>query len=116
MTLEGLVRALLPGGIGFPRGCETGMVRVLAGRLEAGVLDRVLAFGGDAGGLEVQEPLVFGEVRKQAYLAYYEEPAVISAIRASGHPYNDAPLPEGYPDESVDPAPAHGRGMWVEVP
>lgn len=115
MTLEGLVGALLPGGAGFPGGCATGMVGVLAGRLEAGVLGRVLAFKGDAGGLETEESLVFGEVRKQAYMAYYEEPAVIAAIRALGHPYNDAPLPEGYPDESVDPEPAHGRGMWVDV-
>lgn len=114
MTVAELVGALLPGGAGFPGGCATGMGAVLEGRLDAAVLDRVLA-AGDAAGLEAGEPRVFAEVRKQAYLAYYEEPLVIAAIRALGHPYNDAPLPEGYPDDSVDPAPAHGRGRWIAV-
>lgn len=113
-ALAGLVGDLLPGGAGFPGGCETGMVGVLVRRLDAGVLERVM-FAGDAAEFEQLEPAAFGEVRKQAYLAYYEEPAVIAAIRALGHPYNDAPLPEGYPDESIDPAPSHGRGMWVEA-
>ena len=113
-ALAGLVGSLLPGGAGFPGGCATGMVDVLARRLDAGVLERVLV-AGDAEEFERLEPLVFREVRKQAYLAYYEEPSVIEAIRALGHPYNEAPLPEGYPDDSIDPAPTHGRGMWVEV-
>ena len=114
MTVAELAAALLPGGAGFPGGCATGMVAVLQGRLDAAVLDRVAATA-DAAGLEAGEPRVFAEARKQAYLAYYEEPLVIAAIRALGHPYNDAPLPDGYPDDSVDQAPAHGRGRWVAV-
>ena len=67
---------------------------------------------GAAARIEAVEPGLFAEFRKQAYLAYYEQPAVIAAIRALGHPYNDAPLPEGYPTAPFDPAldtPRHGR-------
>jgi hypothetical protein len=66
--------------------------------------------------LEVLEPKMFDEVRKYAYLTYYEQPPVIEAIRALGFHYNDAPLPAGYPSSPFEPvrdAPRHGRGCWI---
>lgn len=43
---------------------------------------------------------------------------MIAAIRALGHPYNDAPLPDGYPAAPFDPAadaPRHQRGRWIDT-
>lgn len=122
---------LLPGGAGFPSAASTAcaalvterlrhadpllpakLVAALTGRGE--VLDWIAA----AARLEAVEPALFGEFRKYAYLTYYEQPAVIAAIRALGHPYNDSPLPDGYPDDPFDPtrdAPRHGRGGWLDT-
>ena len=41
-----------------------------------------------------------------AYLAYYESPTVVRAVRSLGHVYNDAPQPVGYamaPFDENDP-------------
>ena len=68
--------------------------------------------------LEAVEPALFAVLRREIYLAYYEQPEVIAAIRGLGHPYNDAPLPDGYPAAPFDPAqdaPRHGRGRWVDT-
>lgn len=68
--------------------------------------------------MEAIEPALFTEFSKEAYLAYYEQPQVIAAIRTLGHPYNDAPLPDGYPAEPFDSgrdAPRHGRGRWIDT-
>ena len=128
MTL-GLADALLPGGAGFPAFSATGAGGLLLRRLPREIRARLDAARGDgagwigagwigaAAGIEALEPELFAEFRKQAYLAYYEQPEVIGAIRALGHPYNDAPLPEGYPAAASDPgwAPGHGRGRWVDT-
>ncbi len=131
--LRGLIDTLLPGGHGFPAASATGMVGPLAARLDAtdaALLGR-LATGlrtqgtlpdGEEGWsnavaqLEASEPKLFDEVRKYAYLTYYEQGSVIAAIRALGLRYNDAPLPEGYPAEPFDAAtdaPRHARGRWI---
>ncbi len=52
------------------------------------------------------------------YLSYYENPAVVEAVRGLGHTYNDAPQPAGYamaPFDPADPlqAPTHRRGRFV---
>lgn len=131
--LHGLIDTLLPGGHGFPAAGATGMAGLLAARLHAAdpaLLGR-LAAGLRAQGalpdgaegwrdavarLEAGEPKLFDEVRKYAYLTYYEQPGVIAAIRAAGLRCNDAPLPEGYPAEPFDAAsdaPRHARGRWI---
>lgn len=130
-----LAATLLPGGVGFPAFSATAAPDLLLQRLpetDAAVPDRLLATLAARGALldspaawieaatrlEAIEPTLFTEFRKQAYLAYYEQPAVIAAIRGLGHPYNDAPLPEGYPTAPFDPAqdtPRHGRGRWVDT-
>jgi hypothetical protein len=132
-VLLGLVDTLLPGGAGFPVASATGMIRQVATRLclvDVNLLERlvaVFAAWGDlprddsgwrdaASRLEVLEPKMFDEVRKYAYLTYYEQPPVIEAIRALGFHYNDAPLPAGYPNEPFEyarDAPRHGRGCWI---
>ena len=130
-----LAATLLPGGVGFPAATDTGMAAPLLQRLRqadptapARLLAALSGHGGPpadtaawtsaASRLEAMEPVMFTELRRQAYLAYYEEPAVIQAIRNLGHPYNDAPLPDGYPVAAFDPArdaPRHGRGRWVDT-
>ncbi len=131
--LHGLIDTLLPGGHGFPAASNTGMAGLLAarlhvadpallGRLAAGLRpqgalpDGVEGWHDAVARLEASEPKLFDEVRKYAYLTYYEQPGVIAAIRALGLRYNDAPLPEGYPAEPFDAttdAPRHARGRWI---
>ena len=131
--LQGLIDTLLPGGYGFPAASATGMAGLLAARLHAadpnllGCLGASLcgqgALPNGPGGwrdataqVEASEPKLFDELRKYAYLTYYEQPDVIAAIRALGFRYNDAPLPEGYPTEPFDAAldaPRHTRGRWI---
>ena len=127
-----LAETLLPGGAGFPPFAATGGGPLLLRRLPADLGPRLLAAitargapPADAAGwiaaasrLEAVESAVFTEFRKQAFLAYYEQPGVIEAIRALGHPYNDAPLPDGYPTAPFDPAadsPRHKRGRWIDT-
>ena len=129
-----LMDCLLPGGAGFPSARGTGMAGLLAGRLRqadpagpgrllAALLNQGKLPGSPtawtevASRLEVQEPKLFGEFRRYAYLTYYEQPAVIDAIRALGFRYNSSPLPDGYP-EDFDPArdaPRHARGCWTDT-
>lgn len=131
--LQGLIDTLLPGGYGFPAASATGMAGLLAARLHAadptllGCLAAGLCVQGalpngpegwrDATAqLEASEPKLFDELRKYAYLTYYEQPGAVAAIRALGFRYNDAPLPEGYPAEpfdAVSDAPRHTRGRWI---
>ena len=68
--------------------------------------------------MEETQPEQFETLRMVSYLAYYESPAVVRAVRALGHVYNDAPQPAGYvmsPFDESDPlqAPAHRRGHYV---
>lgn len=132
-ALQSLIDTMLPGGHGFPAAGATGMAGLLAarlhaadsallGRLHAGLRVHGALPDGAKGWhdavtrLEANEPKLFDEVRKYAYLTYYEQPGVIAAIRALGLRYNDAPLPEGYPAEPFDAAtdaPRHARGRWI---
>lgn len=131
--LSGLFGTLLPGGSGFPSARDLGVTQVFAARLGHLKPDPVAAFSSFLqahGGLprdemswvdivrsfEAVEPVLFGELRKYAYLTYYEQPATIDAIRALGFLYNHAPLPEGYADEPFNPdtdVPRHKRGHWI---
>ena len=55
---------------------------------------------------EADHPEQFETLRMIAYLAYYESPAVVRAVRSLGHVYNDAPQPTGYamaPFDESDP-------------
>ncbi len=114
-----VIDALLPGGDGFPAASTLGCEAILLDRLrraDPALSARLPAIAADPARLEVDDPAAFGTLRKQVYLTYYEQPAVTAAIRALGHPYNDSPLPGGYPAERFDPArdaPSHGRGRWV---
>ncbi len=132
-VLAGLLNTLLPGGSGFPSANATGMSDLLAVRLRAAnpklleqLCDALSARGAlpeaavdwreAIARLEAVEPELFDEVRKYAYLTYYEQPETIAAIRALGFRYNDAPLPEGYSAEHSEAAwdgPRHGRGRWT---
>ena len=131
--LQGLIDALLPGGNGFPAASATGMTGLLAARLLAAdptslsrladslrtqdeMPDSPERWHAATTRLETSEPKLFDEIRKYAYLTYYEQPGAIAAIRALGFRYNDAPLPDGYPAEPFDAStdgPRHTRGYWV---
>lgn len=117
-----LMDSLLPGGVGFPAASALGCEALLLDRLrraDPALPERLLSLAAHsdaAAWLEADDPAAFATLRKQAYLTYYEQPAVIAAIRSLGHPYNDSPLPGGYPAESFDPArdaPTHCRGRWI---
>ena len=138
--LRELVDVLLPGDGRFPAASDTGTHGMVADRLvaqsgEAALDDlaqTIEACGGPLGSLgaterqgvvrrfETKHPEQFETLRMIAYLAYYESPAVVRAIRALGHVYNDAPQPAGYamaPFDEGDPlqAPAHRRGHYVRT-
>jgi hypothetical protein len=115
--------ALLPGDDLFPRASETGILRTLD-RLPAGLaqaLGPIAALEPDARvarmeQLQAENPALFAEAQKTVYLAYYEQPEVIAAIRAMGIPYHSVLLPEGYDIAPFDPlidTPRHRRGAWV---
>jgi hypothetical protein len=132
-ALEALMDTLLPGGNGFPAATATGMSELLLVRLAA--LDpampaQLLAMADTGHGqpadeagwrevayrIEVISPRLFDAFRKEVFLAYYQQPAVIAAIRTLGIDYNDKPLPEGYPDAHFVPeldTPSHRRGKWI---
>ena len=138
--LRELVDVLLPGDERFPAASDAGTHGVVADRLvaqtgEAALDDlaqTIAACGGPFGPLSATErqavvrrmeathPEQFETLRMIAYLAYYESPAVVRAVRALGHVYNDAPQPAGYamaPFDEGDPlqAPAHRRGNYVRT-
>jgi hypothetical protein len=94
--------------------------RDVPARLAAAFLDR--AKNGDAvaavARLEAEEPALFEIARTFLTFSYNEAPAVIAAIRALGHVYNDAPQPNGYALRPFDPtreAPAPPRGAYVRT-
>lgn len=126
---------LLPGDELFPTARDAGLALELMARLEAdgllGRLEQVVAAAGGSFGeldtearravvarIEAEQPTLFADVLKIVYLTYYEQPAVIAAIRAMGLTYNTTPLPDGYPIEPFDPArdaPQHRRGRWIRT-
>ena len=117
-----LADVLLPGDALFPAASASGMDALLIARLRgAGVLARVLAEVGEpsvaaVARLETAQPALFDSLRRIVFVTYYEQEAVVAAIRALGMPYNDAPLPAGHAPEPFDPAidaPRHRRGHFV---
>ena len=138
--LRELVDVLLPGDGHFPAASDAGTHGVVADRLVAQLGETALddfartikACGGPLEPLNAAErqdlvrrfeaahPERFETLRMIAYLAYYESPAVVRAVRSLGHGYNDAPQPAGYamaPFDEDDPlqAPAHRRGHYVKT-
>ena len=138
--LRELVDVLLPGDGRFPAASDAGAHGVVADRLMAQVgetaLDDLAQTVAACGGpltpldpaerqavvrrMEEAQPEQFETLRMVSYLSYYESPAVVRAIRALGHAYNDAPQPAGYamaPFDESDPlqAPAHRRGGYVRT-
>ena len=138
--LRELVDVLLPGDGRFPPASDAGTHGLVADRLVAQVgenaLDDLAQMLADCGGplgplstterkevvrrMEEAHPEQFETLRMVSYLSYYESPAVVRAVRALGHAYNDAPQPAGYamaPFDESDPlqAPAHRRGDYVRT-
>ncbi len=139
-TLKALVDVLLPGDERFPAASDAGTHGVVADRLVAQTGEAALddlartikACGGPLAPLsraerqdvvrrfETDHPEQFETLRMIAYLAYYESPAVVRAVRSLGHVYNDAPQPAGYamaPFDESDPrqVPQHRRGSFVRT-
>lgn len=136
-TLAAFVDMLLPGDDLFPAASLVGTQSQLASRLRerAGPEGLTLLLetlgAGFAGApvtereqavrrLEDEQPALFALVRMAAYTAYYAAPAVIAAIRALGHEYNDAPQPKGYELRRFDPTPgvdlpAEPRGSYLRT-
>ncbi len=119
-----LADLLLPGDDLFPAASASGMAELLMVRLraaEAGLVAHLIAALGEPSAeavarLEAAEPGLFDSLRKIVFATYYEQDAVVAAIRALGMPYNDAPLPAGYAPAPFDPAtdaPRHRRGHFV---
>ncbi|MGI8772725.1 MAG: hypothetical protein ACR2JE_14975 [Acidobacteriaceae bacterium] len=135
VAMMDFVEVLLPGDELFPSARDAGFALELMARLEAGGLlgrlEQVVAAVGESFGdfdaearravvarVEAEQPALFADVLKIVYLTYYEQPAVIAAIRAMGLTYNTTPLPDGYPIEPFDPArdaPQHHRGRWIQT-
>ena len=138
--LRELVDVLLSGNERFPAASDAGTHGVVADRLVAQLGETALddlaqtveACGGPLGPLgeaerqdvvqrfEADYPEQFETLRMIVYLAYYESPAVVRAVRSLGHVYNDAPQPAGYamaPFDEDDPlqAPAHRRGHYIKT-
>lgn len=113
-VLIGLVDAMIPGDGSFPKASDVGVHGALAHRLRElqgpDAYDDILkAIGDDRGAVAVRKiehgrPNLFATLRMIVYLAYYEQPAVIQAVRSLGHVYNDAPQPQGYVLDPFDPA------------
>ena len=112
--LAGVVDAMIPGDDSFPKASAVGVHGALALRLrELQGVDAhkalLNAIGEDRGeaavrSIERDRPDLFAAIRRSVYLAYYEQPAVIDAVRALGFVYNDAPQPLGYALDPFDPA------------
>lgn len=137
-TLAAFVDILLPGDALFPPASQVGAQHILAERLRAhrgsDAVERLVELLADEGGafadlaprdrtrvvrrLERDEPDLFAFVRAATYLAYYQHPSVVRAVRKLGHDYNEAPQPQGYAMPAFDPAvnaPKHQRGFYKKT-
>lgn len=136
--LRDLVDVLIPGEGPWPPASVVGVQGVLAMRLlEArgqGGADELeqalLKCGGPLAPLdadaraevvrsfESSEPAFFKLVRNAAYIAYYENPAVVRAVQGLGQPYQAMPGAKGYPLPAFDlehDRPRHGRGHYIRT-
>lgn len=130
--LAALVDTMIPGDELFPSAAAVGThglvgprLRQLLGRDGLARLSATLGPLADldragreaaVGRLERTNAELFGTVRMTVYLSYYEQPAVVDAVRAMGHDYNDAPQPDGYALPPFDPdqdLPQRRRGAYV---
>ena len=136
--LSALVDTLLPGDNASPAASSVGVHGLLAERWRErhGVagFDRLTAaleqFGGPLAGkdaasreaivrrFEREQAELFASLRMIAYLSYYQNPAVVTAVQGLGRAYNHAPQPDGYALPPLDPAdrqqaPTHARGAYV---
>jgi hypothetical protein len=133
-TLAAFVDTLIPGDDLFPPASVTGAQALLTERIRMRYgregFSRVLAvLDGDGffreaspdkrvetvRGLEREDSELFRFLRFATYFAYYQQPAVIAAIRELGHDYNETPQPLGYELPPFDPArhlPATPRGSY----
>ena len=134
--LRDLADVMIPGEPGWPSASLCGAHGVLAMRLMAlrgedclvGLAEAIDRCGGplaplDEAGrvavverLETSERELFELVRQALYFAYYENPAVVTAIKALGQPYKAVPILEGYGQEPFDQdrdRPRHNRGHYV---
>ena len=123
--LTAVLDTLLPGGEGFPSASGAGAGVFLLDQVRSSAPQewlRPLLTGLDdaAGGdftvraaeqrtallqeCEVAQPLPFARLLALAYYSYYAQPAVIAAIQALGHDYNQTPQPLGYAMAPFDPA------------
>lgn len=136
-TLAAFVDTLLPGDGHFPPASATGAHGLVANRVRkqlghegfqrlAAFLDETEPFAGAAPEaraaavrrLEADDPELFRFLRFATYFAYYETPAVIAALQALGHDYNDAPQPLGYELPPFDPEkhlPQTPRGSYKKT-
>jgi len=135
--LEAFVDTLIPGDALFPSASQAGVHQVLAERLRVyrtDSIDQLISTLDNNGSsfkacspqqrvrvvrrLERSEPEFFAFILSAVYLAYYQHPLVVRAIRWLGHEYNDAPQPAGYSMPVFDPqvdAPKHGRGFYKKT-
>lgn len=130
--LAALVDTMIPGDELFPSAAAVGTHGLVGPRLRQllgrdGLARLSAALGPlaalDRGGretaiarLESADPELFAALRMTVYLSYYEQPAVVDAVRAMGHDYNDAPQPDGYALPPFDPdqdLPKRPRGAFV---
>jgi hypothetical protein len=139
--LTAVLDTLLPGGEGFPSASATDTSTFLLDQPAPSALKEWLlpllsglddAAGGDFEAadaeqrtallrqLEAAQPLSFNRLLALAYYSYYAQPAVITAIQALGHDYNQTPQPLGYAMAPFDPTnpthlPAVPRGTYMRT-
>jgi hypothetical protein len=136
--LKHLVDELIPGDTRWPSASEVGVHDVVVLRLFGGrpspiieqlstSLDRSSdGFPGTASTdrtaivqrFSETQPALFEQIYTATVLAYYEMPAVIEAIRASGRPYSASSHEGGYAMPVFDlerDTPRHGRGSYLRA-
>lgn len=136
--LKHLVDELIPGDARWPAASEVGvhgvvMLRVFGGQ-SSPILEQLSTsldsnsdgFPGTASTERMAivqrfsetHPALFDQVYTATVLAYYEMPAVIEAIQASGRPYSACPHQDGYDMpvfELERDTPRHGRGSYLRT-
>lgn len=136
--LKHLVDELIPGNDRWPAASEVGVQGVVMQRLFGGqpspILERLSSsLDRSSDGLPTttsdnrtaivqrfseMHPALFDQIYTAAVLAYYEMPAVIEAIRASGRPYSASSHEGGHAMPVFDlerDTPRHGRGSYLRT-
>lgn len=129
-TLAAFVDALLPGDDLFPPASSVGAHGLLAERIRqrmsAAAVGEIAARlqGGEIAAvlrLEKDDPSLFAFLYVTTCYSYYQNPAVVEAIRVLGHDYNDSPQPRGYEMPKFDFTPGvnvpmnpRGTHKWTD--